>query len=52
MINNCVANFEGIRIGGLEYFVDTNWVREFKPSDYKDRLAKAKKEGSVSTNVC
>jgi len=52
VINNCVANFEGIRIGGLEYFVDTNWVREFKPSDYKDRLAKAKKEGSVSTNVC
>ena len=51
VINNCVANFEGIRIGGLEYFVDTNWVREFKPSDYKDRLAKAKKKSNVSTNI-
>ena len=51
VINNRIANFEGIRIGGLEYFVDTNWVREFKPSDYKDRLAKAKKETDKAKRV-
>lgn len=26
VINNKFTNFNGIRIGGLEYFVDTNWV--------------------------
>ena len=44
VINNRVANFKGIRIGGLKYFEDTNWVREFKPSNYKKRLNVAKKE--------
>ena len=51
VINNRVANFEGIRIGGLEYFVDTNWVREFKPSDYKEGLAQAKKETDKAKRV-
>jgi Icc-related predicted phosphoesterase len=51
VINNRVANFRGIRIGGLEYFVDTIWVREFKPSDYKDSLVKAKKETSKAKRV-
>ena len=44
VINNRVANFKGVRIGGLEYFVDTSWVREFKPSDYRERLAESKKQ--------
>ncbi len=44
VINNRIANFNGIRIGGLEYFVDTVWVRDFKPSDYKEKMRKAKKE--------
>lgn len=51
VINNRVANFEGVRIGGLKYFVDTNWVREFKPSDYKYSLAKAKKETGKAKQV-
>jgi len=51
VINNRVANFEGIRIGGLEYFVDTNWVREFKLPDYKERLAKAKRETDKAKRV-
>lgn len=43
IINNRIANFKGIRIGGLQYFIDTCWVREFKPEDYKKSLKKAKK---------
>jgi len=44
VINNRLVNFQGIRIGGLEYFVDTNWIREFKPSDYKKRMKESKKQ--------
>jgi Icc-related predicted phosphoesterase len=51
IINNKVANFEGIRIGGLEYFIDTSWIREFKPSDFKERMAKAKKETGKARRI-
>lgn len=51
VINNRVANFEDIRIGGLKYFVDTNWVQEFKPANYKKSLAKAKKETDKAKQV-
>ena len=44
VINNRVAVFGEIRVGGLEYFVDTNWVREFRPTDFRDCMANAKKE--------
>lgn len=44
IINNKIANFKGIRIGGLEYFTDVNWVKEFKPSNFKENLLQAKKE--------
>ena len=43
VLNNRIANFKGVRIAGLEYFVDTNWVRDFKPSDYRERMKSAKK---------
>ncbi len=44
IINNKIINFKGLRIGGLEYFVDTNWVIEFKPDNYIERLEMAKRE--------
>jgi len=44
IINNIIINFKGIRIGGLDYFIDTGWVKEFKPSDYKKRMSAAKKQ--------
>jgi len=50
-INNKIINFKGIRIGGLEFFVDTNWIRDFKPSDYKEKLAKAKKQTEKAQRV-
>jgi len=43
IINNKLVNFKGISIGGMNYFIDTNWVKEFKPSDYKKRMKSAKK---------
>jgi len=51
VINNRIANFNGIRIGGLEYFVDTNWVRDFKPEDYKRKLQSAKKATDKAKKV-
>jgi len=43
VIGNRIANFQGVRIGGLNYFVDTNWVRDFKPSEYREKMRDAKK---------
>jgi len=43
IINNKVANFHGIKIGGLEYFVETGWVKRFSPRNSK-KMAGAKKE--------
>ena len=51
IINNRLKNFQGIKIGGLEYFTDTNWVRDFKPSDYKKRMKKAKKATDKARRV-
>ncbi len=49
IINNRVVNFKGIRIGGLEYFIDTNWVKDFTPKD-KDKMVRAKKETLKAKN--
>lgn len=51
IINNVVANFNGLKIGGLEYFTDTNWVRDFKPSHYKSSLAHAKKQTDKAKRI-
>ncbi len=51
IINNRVANFNGIRIGGLEYFIDTNWVRDFKPKDFQRRMASAKKDTEKAKRI-
>jgi len=37
--------------GGLKYFLDTNWVQEFKPSDYGLMLVEAKKQASKAKKV-
>jgi len=51
IINNRAVNFSGIRIGGLEYFLDTCWVREFKPGEYREKLKEAKKETDKARRV-
>lgn len=44
IINNKLINFGGVKIGGIEYFVDVNWVRDFKPSDYRKRMKNARRQ--------
>jgi len=51
IINNTLANFKGIRIGGIEYFIDTNWVKEFRPSDFKEKITEAKKQTARTKKV-
>ncbi|MFA5020028.1 MAG: metallophosphoesterase [Candidatus Pacearchaeota archaeon] len=51
VINNRVANFNKVRIGGLQYFVDTNWVREFKPKDYRESLESSREQTDKAKKV-
>jgi len=51
IINNRIANFRGLRIGGLEYFIDVNWIREFKPEDYSKKLKSAKKQSEKAKKI-
>ena len=51
VINNRIANFNGLRIGGLDYFIDTSWVREVKPSNYKERMTEAKIDSDKARNI-
>ncbi len=44
IINNRIVKMGGIRIGGVEYFLDASWVQEFRPKDYAEHLFFAKKE--------
>lgn len=51
VINNRLRKFKGIRVGGLQYFVDTNWVRDFKPSNYRARMKNSKKETNKARKI-
>jgi len=44
LVKNKVRNIKGQRIGFLEYFVDKCWVKNFKPGDYKEKMAEAKED--------
>jgi Icc-related predicted phosphoesterase len=51
IVKNVVRNINGLRVGFLEYFVDTNWVQDFKPSDYIKKLNNARKESSKAKRI-
>jgi len=51
VINDRLVSFNGVRIGGLQYFVDTNWVQDFKPKDYRKRMKKAKRQTDKARKV-
>lgn len=51
VLNNKRANFDGARIGGLKYFLDISWVKEFKPEGYQKRLQKAKERTAKAKKV-
>src|SRR3989344_1181794 len=44
IINNKLRNFNGVMIGGLEYFIGGSWNKEFKPSNYGYNLNGARKD--------
>ncbi|MFH1917904.1 MAG: metallophosphoesterase [Nanoarchaeota archaeon] len=50
VINN-LRNINGLRIGFLEYFIDTCWVREFKLRDYKKMLKRARKQTDKARRI-
>ncbi len=51
ILNNRVDNLNGIRIGGLNYFLDVSWVEEFKPSNYKMIMRNAKRETKKAEHI-
>ncbi len=51
LVKNRLRILKELRIGFLEYFIDTCWVKEFKPSDYRKRMKKAKKETDKARRV-
>ena len=50
-VKNTLRNINGLKIGFLEWFTDTNWVQDFKPSDYKKELKKAKIETEKARKI-
>jgi len=48
---NRLRKLNGLRIGFLEYFTDVSWVKEFKPSNYKKSIKKAKKETDKAKKI-
>ena len=51
LMKNRQKTLDGLRIGFLEYFIDTCWVKEFKPKDYVKLMKKAKKETDKARRV-
>ncbi len=51
LVKNKLRVLDDVRIGFLEWFTDTCWVKEFKPADYRKRMKKAKKETDKARRV-
>ncbi|MBU2562680.1 MAG: metallophosphoesterase [Nanoarchaeota archaeon] len=51
IVKNRLKILNDLRVGFLEYFVDTSWVREFKPTDYKKKLSDAKKQTDKAKKI-
>ena len=43
IVNNKIVNFKGISIGGLQYFVDASWIKEFNVKDKELRKNQKKR---------
>ena len=51
LVKNSIRKIGKLRVGFLEYFVDASWVKEFKPSDYKEKLVSAKIETEKARRI-
>jgi Icc-related predicted phosphoesterase len=50
-VRNRLKLFNGLRVGFLEYFIDTCWIKEFKPQDYQKSMKSAKKETDKAKRI-
>lgn len=51
LVKNGLRILNKIRIGFLEWFTDTCWIKEFKPADYRKKMKEAKKETDKARRV-
>ncbi len=51
VINGKGVDISGLKVGGIGYFEDSCWVREFKPSKYQKRLKKAVKDTHKASKI-
>ncbi len=51
IINDKLVKFKGIKILGLNYFIDTSWGKEFKADWDKDRIKEVKKETAKAKRI-
>ena len=51
IINNRFVNLNGIKIGGLELFIDSGWLRKFEPYRIKERGKKSRKATAKARKV-
>jgi len=51
VVKNVIRNIKELRIGFLEYFTDTNWVQDFKPTDCRDFMKSAKIETEKAKRI-
>ncbi len=51
LVKNKLRIINNLRIGFLEYFTDTSWVKEFKPKDYDKSMKKAKKQTDKAKGI-
>jgi Icc-related predicted phosphoesterase len=49
LLLNKKSELKGLHIAGIKYFIDENWVRNFKPSNHKKQIIKAKKDSGKAT---
>jgi len=51
IVKNSLRKINGLRIGFLDYFVDTSWVKEFRPKDYNEKMKKAKEQTDKARKI-
>ncbi len=51
LVKNRLRILNGLRVGFLEYFVDTCWVWEFRPFNYKKSMKSAKRESDKARRI-
>jgi len=51
IVKNSIRRIGSFRAGFLEYFVDTNWVKDFKPGDYWKKMREAKRDSDKAKSI-